>query len=141
MVDDPRTVRCAAPLKHALFDIGANLAHPKFRGKIPALLKRAKESGLSHIMITGTSVKDSIGAIQTCHSVIASATVGNPTSPVLYCTVGVHPHSAGDHLLARPPLYITPAAVLIATMVRNRNILIAQSDMLTPTQSLHTHCQ
>lgn len=49
-----------------LVDIGANLAHPNFRKDFDAVIERAKQAGLSKIMITGTSLKSTNEAKELC---------------------------------------------------------------------------
>jgi len=70
----------------SLVDIGANLTHPAFHGDLPAVLARARAAGVDAIVVTGTSVAESTGALQ-----LAAA---HPDS--VYCTAGVHPHHARE---------------------------------------------
>jgi TatD DNase family protein len=69
-----------------LVDIGANLTHPAFHGDLPETLARAREAGVSRILITGTSVLESARA-----SGLAKEHPGT-----LFATAGVHPHHAGE---------------------------------------------
>jgi TatD DNase family protein len=67
-----------------LVDIGANLTHASFREDLDAVLVRAREHGVSSIVVTGASVAESRRAVQ-----IADA-------HGLYATAGVHPHNARE---------------------------------------------
>lgn len=69
-------------------DIGANLTHKSLRSDRAALLQRAREKGVAHIIITGTSLEGSQAAVR-----IARRS-GRGSS--LLATVGVHPHGASD---------------------------------------------
>ena len=70
-----------------LVDIGANLLNGQFRDDLDAVLARARNAGLGHIMVTATSVPDSAAAIELCRG-----------HADLSCTVGVHPHHAAETL-------------------------------------------
>lgn len=69
-----------------LVDIGANLTHPAFHGDLPAVLARAREAGVTAIVVTGTSVAESLNALKTA----------NAEPQTLYATAGVHPHHARE---------------------------------------------
>ncbi|MEO8143585.1 MAG: TatD family hydrolase [Betaproteobacteria bacterium] len=66
-----------------LVDIGANLTHPAFHADLPGVLARAQQSGVSAIVVTGTSVAESVNALQV-------------STDTIYATAGVHPHHARD---------------------------------------------
>ncbi|KAL4105845.1 hypothetical protein PRIC1_003901 [Phytophthora ramorum] len=69
-------------------DVGANLTSGQFRRDLPQVLRRAKQSGVDTIVITGTSVVESRRAVQLAsHQTSASGVA-------LFATVGVHPHDA-----------------------------------------------
>ena len=68
-----------------LVDIGANLTHPAFHDDLPSVLRKAREAGVTSMIVTGTSVPESTHALKL---------VGE--HPDLYCTVGVHPHNARE---------------------------------------------
>lgn len=68
----------------SLIDIGANLTNRRFSEDLDAVLVRAGTAGVSHIIVTGTSVSASTAALQ-----LAKA---HPA--VLSATAGVHPHDA-----------------------------------------------
>src|SRR5687767_1048444 len=67
-----------------LVDIGANLSHSSFGDDLGEVVERARQAGVSPIIVTGTAVGETTGAIR-----IAEA-FG------LYATAGVHPHHARD---------------------------------------------
>lgn len=73
-----------------LIDIGANLTHESFRHDFDAVLTRARDAGVTHMVVTGASVAGSAHALE-----LARAHPG-----VLYATAGVHPHHAGDYSAA-----------------------------------------
>jgi len=67
-----------------LVDIGANLTHAAFADDLGEVLARARAAGVGTIVVTGTSVADSLAA---AHLADAHG---------LYATAGVHPHHARD---------------------------------------------
>ena len=67
-----------------LFDIGANLTHAAFSPDLPQTVQRAREAGVTKIMITGTTVDETMAAIRTADEF------------GFYATAGVHPHHARD---------------------------------------------
>jgi TatD DNase family protein len=67
-----------------LVDIGANLAHDSFDADRDAVLARAREAGVGAIIVTGSTLEDSVRAIELCRR--------HPG--VLRATAGVHPHHA-----------------------------------------------
>jgi TatD DNase family protein len=69
-----------------IIDIGANLSHPAFHADLPEVLARARHAGVMAIVVTGTSITESTGALK-----LASA---HPQT--LYATAGVHPHHARE---------------------------------------------
>ena len=70
----------------ALIDIGANLTDRQFSQNLPQTLQRARDAGVVHIVLTGTDLANSAGAVQLC-----------ATDPhLLSACVGVHPHYAAD---------------------------------------------
>jgi len=73
-----------------LTDIGGNLTNRAFASDTPEVLTRAREAGVTRIMITGTSVEASVHA----HRI----TKEHATGPLqLYATAGIHPHNAKTH--------------------------------------------
>lgn len=69
-----------------LFDIGANLADPSFDADRHDVLSRARDAGVGHIVITGSSLESNKRA-----AIIAK------DDPRLHYTTGVHPHHANDY--------------------------------------------
>jgi len=63
-----------------MIDIGANLTHEAFRADLADVLTRARDAGVSALIVTGTSVEESRKALA----------LGLP------CTAGVHPHHARE---------------------------------------------
>jgi len=70
-----------------LLDIGANLGHESFRHDFDAVLQRAREHGVSRMIVTGASREGSEHALALAHA--------HPD--VLWATAGVHPHHAVDY--------------------------------------------
>jgi TatD DNase family protein len=75
-----------------LIDIGVNLTNASFAGKERDVLDRAYAAGVGQLVLTGTSVQGSEQALQLCHALDESAAR-------LFCTAGIHPHSASDWTL------------------------------------------
>lgn len=69
-----------------LIDIGANLTHESFRHDFQQVLDRARDAGISQIVVTGSDAEDSGAA-----AALARAYPGR-----LFSTAGVHPHLARD---------------------------------------------
>jgi TatD DNase family protein len=69
-----------------LVDIGANLTHPAFRDDLDAVLGRARQAGVTQIIVTGTTVQESQAAL--------ALAVSHPDA--LHATAGVHPHHARE---------------------------------------------
>ena len=91
------------PGNEALIDIGANLASHKFNHSTGALLSRAAQAGISHIVITGTSVPASQSAISLITKFDPRPHQGPRQTRVrLYSTAGVHPHDASKSLKQYP---------------------------------------
>ena len=67
-------------------DIGANLTNKGLMQNLDAVIKRANDAGVKQIVVTGTSVEESIKAIQLCEQY----------PDHLVCTAGIHPHHASD---------------------------------------------
>jgi TatD DNase family protein len=67
-----------------LIDIGANLTHAAFQHDRPEVVDQARKAGVAHVIVTGTTVDESIAAI------------GVAERFDLYATAGVHPHHARD---------------------------------------------
>ena len=67
-----------------MIDIGANLTHSSFQADLDEVIARARQAGVEQIIVTGTTVAESLvgSEIAEKHS--------------LYATAGVHPHHARD---------------------------------------------
>jgi TatD DNase family protein len=75
-----------------LIDIGANLAHDSFDADRDAVLARARQAGVTAIIVTGSSADSSRKA-----SVLAAASQAAPhPAPDLFATAGLHPHHASE---------------------------------------------
>ena len=70
-----------------LIDIGANLAHDSFDEDRENIMRRAADSGVITVIVTGSSDESNVRA--------AELAAENPG--VLYSTAGVHPHHASDY--------------------------------------------
>ena len=70
----------------ALIDIGANLTHDSFDADRAAVLERAAAAGVGRLVVTGTSVMNSVQA--------AELSAAHPGT--LFATAGVHPHHATE---------------------------------------------
>ncbi|ORY49925.1 Metallo-dependent hydrolase, partial [Rhizoclosmatium globosum] len=92
--NQPRAPPPPPPNCGPLIDIGANLTHHPFNKEtLPDILRNAKSAAnVVHVMITGTSLKSSIEAIELCRHFNNLGKDGE--FPRLSCTVGVHPHDA-----------------------------------------------
>ena len=67
-----------------LIDIGVNLTHESFDRDRPEILSRAHAAGVRRLIVTGTSVTESVRALE-----LTEAYPGQ-----LFSTAGVHPHNA-----------------------------------------------
>ena len=73
-----------------LIDIGVNLTHESFERDRADVLQAAQDAGVRRMILTGTSVTESVRALE-----LAEAHPGH-----LFSTAGVHPHNAShfdDH--------------------------------------------
>ena len=70
-----------------LIDIGANLTHDSFDADRDAMMQRARDAGVTRMIITGSSNQGSLDAAR-----LAATEPGR-----LYATAGVHPHHAADY--------------------------------------------
>ena len=67
-------------------DIGANLTHESFSVDFADVLNRARQVGVSQIIVTGASLQGSIDALQ----------LAQQHSGYLWATAGIHPHHANE---------------------------------------------
>jgi len=70
-----------------LIDIGANLGHDSFDADRDAVLQRARDAGVTQLIVTGASREGSPKALE-----LAQQHPG-----FLYATAGVHPHHASEY--------------------------------------------
>ena len=73
-----------------MIDIGVNLTNSQLLSDHIEIIDRAKTAGLTHCVVTGTSVDESAKAIELIES------LETQYSDFLSCTTGVHPHDAKD---------------------------------------------
>src|SRR5207237_10488716 len=66
------------------FDIGANLSHAAFSQDLPQTIERPRQAGVARIVVTGTTLDESMAAIRIAEEFD------------LHATAGVHPHHARD---------------------------------------------
>lgn len=68
-------------------DIGVNLTDSSFDKDRHEVIEQALTDGINKLIITGTTLQESLDAIQLCQRYPKQ----------LFCTVGIHPHYAKDH--------------------------------------------
>ena len=68
-------------------DIGANLTSKKFKNDLENVLTESASAGLSHIVLTGSSERNSVESSKICQR--------HPG--FLYSTAGIHPHDASEY--------------------------------------------
>lgn len=73
-------------MPYPLIDIGANLTHDSFDDDRAEMMRRASDSGVTKMIVTGSSNQGSLDAVA-----LAETLPGR-----LYATAGVHPHHAAD---------------------------------------------
>src|SRR5690606_31508362 len=78
---------CSDFSRTAMIDIGLNLTHDSFDHDRDAVLQRARDAGVTQMIVTGASREHSPKALE-----LARAHPG-----VLYATAGVHPHHAIEY--------------------------------------------
>lgn len=74
-------------MTYSLIDIGANLAHDSFDEDRAEMMQRAKDAGVSRMIVTGSSDDSNLEALR-----LATESRGT-----LFATAGVHPHHASDY--------------------------------------------
>ena len=70
----------------SLVDIGANLTNQSFANDLDEVIQRAQQNHLNQIIVTGTSIAESLDAAALCEQYPS----------YLYSTAGCHPHDAKD---------------------------------------------
>lgn len=75
-----------------MIDIGANLAGKQFARDFDKVVEDAFNARVSHIIVTGTSLKSS----QIAHTLVSNfnASLQGEEHCLLYSTAGIHPHDA-----------------------------------------------
>jgi len=73
-----------------LFDTHAHLNDERFSEDISEVLQRAKEAGVTRMLLAGSNIEDSAKSIE-----IIAERSSDETS--LWCSVGVHPHHASEY--------------------------------------------
>jgi TatD DNase family protein len=81
-------------MTYPLIDIGANLTHDSFDADRDSVIQRAKDVGVSKIIVTGSSDQGNIDAAD-----LAAEFPG-----YLFATAGVHPHHAAEYTSASDEL-------------------------------------
>lgn len=74
------------PSDYPLIDIGANLTQESFNVDLPAVLDRAKAANVSHMVVTGSDIAESVKAIE----------LATKYPSILSATAGIHPHYASQ---------------------------------------------
>ena len=69
---------------YIIVDVGANLTNKKFARDLDTVVQRAKDAGVTKIMVTGTSMQASRDALR----------LSRLYPGMLYATAGIHPHDA-----------------------------------------------
>lgn len=77
-----------------LVDIGANLVKLRGRSSLDEQLQRCALTGVTRVLVTGTSVSTSRRALELVRAPASSSGVQLQRAVELYCTAGVHPHDA-----------------------------------------------
>lgn len=73
-----------------LFDTHVHLNDERYKDDLDQVLLRAKEAGLTRLILASASYED-------CFDVIRIAGEKNTSALALWCTVGVHPHEAANY--------------------------------------------
>lgn len=73
-----------------LVDIGANLVKLRGRSSLDEQLQRCALTGVTRVLVTGTSVSTSRSALE----LVRAAAESSSSAMQLFCTAGVHPHDA-----------------------------------------------
>jgi TatD DNase family protein len=71
-----------------MIDIGVNLSNPRFAKDIIETLKRAAQAGVKKLVLTGTSIDESLAVLALCEN------YSELFPEMLYATAGIHPHDA-----------------------------------------------
>ena len=136
-----------------LVDIGANLGKLKDAAALTHQLQRCQMTGVSRVLVTGTSVDASRRALE----LVVAAAADGAEGARLFCTAGVHPHEAKGcdpstmdslRLLAiaatltsnHPPLTLTLAPALTLALAPTLTLTLAPPLTVTPNQLRAPEC-
>jgi TatD DNase family protein len=75
----------------SLIDIGVNLSNNRFKDDVEEVLKRAQKEGVGQLILTGTSIAETMAVIELCER------FDQQFPNMLYATAGVHPHHANEY--------------------------------------------
>ena len=78
-------------MSDSLIDIGVNLSNNRFKDDVEEVLKRAQKEGVGQLILTGTSIADTMAVIDLCDK------FDQQFPNMLYATAGVHPHHANEY--------------------------------------------
>lgn len=81
---DSETKKIETLSNYIIVDIGANLTNKKFSRDLDQVIQRARDAGVTKIMVTGTSL----------HSTKEALRLTRLYPNTLYSTAGIHPHDA-----------------------------------------------
>ncbi len=76
--------------KETIIDIGANLTNKVFSADLDAVISRARQQAISHILVTGTDLHSSEQAVK----------LAEQYPDYLFATAGIHPHDASSYSAA-----------------------------------------
>ena len=112
-----------------MIDIGVNLLHPQFDADREAVLARAWQAGLSHIIITGVDLPGSAAGCDW---------IADSREERLSATAGIHPHHAGE----APPGWQQALATLarrpeVCALGETGLLLFTFQDISERLQALH----
>ena len=78
-------------MSESLIDIGVNLSNNRFKDDVEEVLKRAQKEGVGQLILTGTSIAETMAVIDLCDK------FDQQFPNMLYATAGVHPHHANEY--------------------------------------------
>jgi len=120
-----------------LVDTHCHLTHPDYEDDLKDVLKRAKEKGISRIIVPGTNIEDSIKAVRLARK-----------NSMIFAAVGIHPHEADssgkkeiDDLreIALRNDKVVAIGEIGLDLYRNYSTLINQQKLLTESLNIASH--
>ncbi|MBL7073376.1 MAG: YchF/TatD family DNA exonuclease [Candidatus Omnitrophica bacterium] len=120
-----------------LVDTHCHLTHPDYKEDLKDVLKRAKEKGISRIIVPGTNIEDSIKAVRLAAK-----------NSMIFAAVGIHPHDADssgkkeiDDLrdIALRNDKVVAIGEIGLDLYRNYSKLINQQKLLTKSLNIASH--